>query len=266
MPSTSPTTSYARPTGSTSALTGIGPRADDLAGLAIGLYFVLWAIVAAAEIPVVVLIGDSTVTTDKGWGAAFAAMLDGRADVHNFAVGGRSAKSYTDENRLAGALAVRPDYVFIQFGHNGQPGKGDYRETDPKGSYRDYLRRFVADIRAAGAEPIIVSSLTRRHFGPDGRIESTLGPWAEGARAVATESHVPFIDLHAASIELHNQLGESRSAEFDYESGDRTHLNEAGARTIAGLIFDALEDIDHPLAALRPAPAEADDGSAGRAR
>lgn len=230
------------------------------------LLFPVLATAPAADIPVVALIGDSTVTDDKGWGGAFAEMLDGRAEVYNFAVGGRSAKSYTDEDRLPAALAVRPDYVFIQFGHNGQPGKGEYRETDPESSYRDYLRRFVADIRAAGAEPIIISSLTRRHFDPDGRIESTLGPWAEGARAVATELEVPFIDLHAASIALHNQLGKGRSADFDYEPGDRTHLNEAGARVIAGLIFDALDDLDHPLATLRPASAEAGAGTAGHTR
>ncbi len=230
------------------------------------LLFLVLATAPAADIPVIALIGDSTVTDDKGWGGAFAEMLDGRAEVYNFAVGGRSAKSYTDENRLPAALAVRPDYVVIQFGHNGQPGKGEYRETDPQSSYRDYLRRFVADIRTAGAEPVIISSLTRRHFDAHGRIESTLGPWAEGARAVATELDVPFIDLHAASIELHNQLGEGQSADFDYEPGDRTHLNEAGARVIARLILDALDDIDHPLATLLPASAEAGAGSAGRTR
>jgi pectinesterase len=197
--------------------------------------------------PVVALIGDSTVTADKGWGGGFAELLDGRATVYNFAVGGRSARSYTDENRLPAALAVEPDYVFIQFGHNGQPGKGAYRETDPDGSYRDYLRDFVVAIRAAGAEPIIVSSLTRRHFNQAGRIESTLGPWADGARAVAGELDVAFIDLHAASIALHDRLGEQKSAAFDYEPGDRTHLNDDGAREIAGLILVLLAEIGHPL-------------------
>lgn len=247
-------------------MTGIGSRTEIVAVLAIILCSAVFSTAPAADIPVIALVGDSTVTVEKGWGGAFAELLDGRADVRNFAVGGRSAKSYTDENRLPDALAVRPDYVFIQFGHNGQPGKGAYRETDPEGSYRDYLRRFVAEIRAAGAEPVIVSSLTRRNFDEDGRIESTLGPWAEGARAVATELDVPFIDLHTASIELHNQLGEARSADFDHGPGDRTHLSESGARAIARLIFDALDDIDHPLAALRPAPAEIDGGSAGRYR
>jgi lysophospholipase L1-like esterase len=135
----------------------------------------------------------------------------------------------------------------MQFGHNGQPGKGEYRETNPEGSYRDYLRRFVAEIRAAGAEPIIVSSLTRRHFDEAGRIVSTLGPWAEGAHAVADELDILFIDLHATSIACHNGLGRERSAAFDLEPGDQTHLSPYGAGVIADLILEALRDAGHPL-------------------
>lgn len=221
------------------------------AGAILALSLVGCATAPQSQQPVVALIGDSTVTDEKGWGGAFAGLLDGRAEVHNFAVGGRSAKSFTDENRLPAALAIEPDYVFIQFGHNGQPGKGPYRETDPEGSYREYLRDFVAAIRAAGAEPVIVSSLTRRHFDDEGHIVSTLGPWAEGARAVADEFDVPFLDLHAASIALHDRLGEQASAAFDYEPGDRTHLNEYGARQVAGLLLDLLAEIDHPLGTAR---------------
>lgn len=221
-------------------------------------YLLLLAIVSGCAttegnpLPVIALIGDSTVTAEKGWGAAFAEVLDGRAMVHNFAVGGRSAKSFSEEGRLPAALATRPDYVFIQFGHNGQPGKGAYRETDPNGSYRDYLHQFVTDIRATGAEPIIVSSLTRRHFNDDGRIVSTLYPWAEGARAVAKERGVAFVNLHARSVAYHTRVGREGSAVFDDAPGDQTHLSDQGARIVAGLIFDALADINHPLAELRP--------------
>jgi pectinesterase len=222
----------------------------------IGLYLVLLAAIAApgyadngsGNIPVIALIGDSTVTDKNGWGQGFAELLDGRAEVHNFAVGGRGAKSYTDEERLPEALAIHPDYVFIQFGHNGQPGKGEYRETDPQGSYRDYLRGFVAAIRAAGAEPIIVSSLTRRHFDDEGHIVSTLHPWAEGARAVAEELDVPFVNLHARSIEYHDRIGPEDSARLNYAPDDQTHLNAFGSLEIAALVLAALADLDHPLA------------------
>ena len=227
-------------------------RVTILSILLIGLGAAGCATTGTADVPVIALIGDSTVTDEKGWGGAFADALSGRAVVHNFAIGGRSAKSYTDEKRLPEALAALPDYVFLQFGHNGQPGKGVYRETDPDGNYRDYLRQFVADIRAAGAEPVIVSSLTRRRFGDDGLIHSTLGPWAAGARAVADDLGVSFVELHAASIAYHNRIGPARSGDFDWEPGDRTHLNDTGANAVVGLIFDALADIGHPLGRLRP--------------
>lgn len=219
----------------------------------------------APSLPVVTLIGDSTVTADKGWGGAFANALSGRAIVRNHAASGRSAKSFTDEERLPAALATSPDYVVMQFGHNGQPGKGAHRETDPEGSYRDYLRAFVTDVRAAGAEPIIVSSLTRRNFDEHGRLQTTLGPWAEGARAVAAELDVPFVDLHKRSVAYHAQIGPWRSAQFDITPEDRTHLDSFGANVVSGLIFDALADIDHPLARLRPMEVRAGDSAGGAA-
>jgi len=206
----------------------------------------------APHVPVIALIGDSTVTDEKGWGAAFANALAPQASVHNFAIGGRSAKSFTDEQRLPAVLEISPNYVFIQFGHNGQPGKGPLRETDPNGNYRNYLQEFVVTIREAGAEPIIVSSLTRRVFDEAGELRPTLGPWAEGARAVAEELGVPFVDLYTRSIEYHSRIGRWQSAQFDLVPGDHTHLNGIGASVVSGLIFDALADIDHALAALRP--------------
>ncbi len=216
---------------------------------------------AEPAIPVIALIGDSTMTDHKGWGGAFGAALRGQAVVHNFAASGRSAKSYSDEGRLPAALAVRPDYVLIQFGHNGQPGKGPQRETDPNHSYRHYLQGFLTAIRDTGAQPVIVSSMTRRNFDEAGRIRTTLGPWAASAQAIASEHRVDFIDLHSASIAYHNRVGEIRGMKLDYSPGDRTHLSSLGASVITGLIFDQLQEIRHPLGRLRPQRVYVDDCS-----
>jgi hypothetical protein len=105
----------------------------------------------------IVLIGDSTVTDDAGWGKAFAGRFLDTVTVHNLAVGGRSAKSWYDEKRLPAALALKPDFAFIQFGHNGQPGKGPERETDPATTYRDFLRLYVTALRETGTQPVLVS-------------------------------------------------------------------------------------------------------------
>ncbi len=203
----------------------------------------------------IVLIGDSTVTDASGWGKALAERFGDAVTVHNLAVGGRSARSWYDEGRLPAALALKPDFVFIQFGHNGQPGKGPERETDPATTYRDFLRHYVTAFRDVGARPILISSVTRRTFDDRGHIESSLTPWAEAAGVVAAQMKVPFIDLHTTSIALHNEMGVEASMRFNPEEGDRTHFNEVGAAAMADLIVADLRTAAPELAVyLRPLP------------
>ncbi|MFV1994700.1 MAG: GDSL-type esterase/lipase family protein, partial [Verrucomicrobiales bacterium] len=212
----------------------------------------------------VALVGDSTVTDTAGWGKAFASRFGPRVKTLNFAVGGRSAKSFFDEGRLPAVLESKPDYVLIQFGHNGQPGKGPNRETDPATSYRKFLRIYVNRARAIGAVPILISSVVRRDFNENGKIKTRLAPgeavgtkgvytplsaWAEATRATAANMKVPFIDLHSASRKLHNRMGEKASMSFNPKEGDITHFNEKGAAAIADLIVVELARADKDLAA-----------------
>ncbi len=193
---------------------------------------------------IVALIGDSTVTDSVGWGKAFAGQCNDKTTVLNFAVGGRSSKSWYNEKRLPAVLEAKPDYVLIQFGHNDQPGKGPARETDPASTYRDYLKIYIKAFREIGATPILVSSVARRRFDDRGKIASTLTPWAEAAKAVAREMDVPFVDLYTASVKLHNELGREASMAFNPKEGDTSHFNKQGADVIAGLIARGLRQID----------------------
>src|SRR5262249_48646364 len=54
---------------------------------------------------------------------------------------------------------------------------------------------------------VLVTSLSRRAWGDDGKIHSTLGPYVDVVRAIAKEKEVPLIDLHARSIQLYERLG-----------------------------------------------------------
>ena len=118
----------------------------------------------AADKIKIVLVGDSTVATKSGWGNGFIARLTDAAQGINRAVSGRSSKSFRDEGHWEKALAFKPDYVLIQFGHNDMPGKGPTRETDPKTTFPENLARYVDEARAQNAKPILVTSLTRRTF------------------------------------------------------------------------------------------------------
>src|ERR1043166_5075327 len=111
----------------------------------------------------IALVGDSTVTDEKGWGPGFKKHLKPEAECINWAKSGRSSKSYVNEGWWTKALAEKSDYVLIQFGHNDMPGKGPERETDPGTTYLEFMGRYVDEARAAGAKPILVtSSLTSR--------------------------------------------------------------------------------------------------------
>ena len=192
----------------------------------------------------IVLVGDSTVTDEIGWGGGFKQRVVDRADCINLARNGRSSKSFIAEGHWAKALEAKADYVLIQFGHNDMPGKGPERETDPKTTYRAYLARYVDEARAAGTIPIIVTSITRRLFGQDGEIHSDLGDYVAAARAVAAEKGVAVIDLHARSVELLDRMGPAAAAAFNIAKADNTpdttHLSTLASTAFGAIVADEL--------------------------
>lgn len=196
----------------------------------------------------VALIGDSTMASypkppaDRpdltGWGQVFGEFFDGGVTILNHAASGRSSKSFLGEGRWEPVLAEKPDYVFIQFGHNDQPGKGE-RATDPQGDFQDNLRRYVREARAAGAKPVLVTPVARRTFA-DGKLTTSLTPYAEATQQVAKELEVPVVDLHGASCKLFASLGDAGSADLTASASDRTHFSRKGGLAIAGLVAAAL--------------------------
>ena len=136
----------------------------------------------------IILVGDSTTAVQGGWGGSFCAEhVTSFAACVNLARGGRSSGSYLAEGswELALAEARAPGYlnqwILIQFGHNDQPGKPG-RSTDLATEFPANLRRYVNEARAAGAEPVLVTPLTRRMF-KDGVLQDDLGPWAADHQA-----------------------------------------------------------------------------------
>ncbi len=190
----------------------------------------------------IVLVGDSTVNDQGGWGAGFKELLDERIECVNFAQNGRSSKSFIEEGHWAKALAGGADFVLIQFGHNDMPGKGPKRETDPNTTYKEYLTRYIDESRAIGAKPVLVTSMTRRLF-KDGKIATLLADYAQAVRDLAQEKDVPLIDLHTTSIKLHNRIGPDESEDFGPMANgkrDRTHLSPKGQAVMGALVAKLL--------------------------
>jgi len=201
----------------------------------------------------IVLVGDSTVTDTKGWGSGFKKLLKPGVTCINWAKSGRSSKSFINQGWWVKALAEKPDYVLIQFGHNDMPGKGPKQETDPATTYPQFMARYVDEARAAGAKPILVTSLTRRHFTPEGKIKSDLVPYVEAMKKLAEQKAVPLIDLHTRSIEVLNRLGQQVSEEFDFGptptpgqqpvNSDKTHLSPKGANVMGKMVAEDLKKV-----------------------
>lgn len=196
----------------------------------------------------ILLIGDSTVATyskrpkDRpdltGWGQVFGEFFKDDVVILNRAASGRSSKSFIKEGRWKKVRSEKANYLFIQFGHNDCPGKGD-RTTDPATDYQDYLRQYIDEARQANIEPILVTPVTRRRF-KNGQIWTTLRPYADAMLKVGREKNVPVIDLHQKSVALFNKLGDDQSAYFSPKPSDRSHFTSKGAREIARLVVEEI--------------------------
>jgi len=188
----------------------------------------------------IVLVGDSTVAEGGGWGPGFRDAFGPDVQVTNLALNGRSSKSFLDEGAWAPALAARPNYILIQFGHNDGPGKGPERETDPATTYRANLTRYVREAREVGAMPVLVTSIVRRNLTPDGKVKpDTLEPYVEVVRSLAAELHVLVMELNTLTrtqCEAQGPPGcEALGAKLADGAVDTTHLGPEGQRTVGAL-------------------------------
>ncbi|QDS95692.1 Rhamnogalacturonan acetylesterase RhgT [Roseimaritima multifibrata] len=192
------------------------------------------------------LIGDSTVADTYGWGPAFAKRFNNNTQVLNYARNGATLNSLS--RRFDELLKQKPDVVLIQFGHNDQKRYG----TDV---YQNHLNSYVQRAREAGSKVIILSSVTRRNFDKEGKIQlreenlkGNLATFAKAAAKVAKEQQLTFIDLHSISIEHHNKLGPEATAAYNFSESDTTHFSEAGANATADLIITELRSAAPELA------------------
>jgi lysophospholipase L1-like esterase len=206
-------------------------------------YFALLLIIGLvpAQKPIrIVLVGDSTVNDEGGWGEGFRKSFGAPVEVVNLAKNGRSSKSVRDEGLWEPALAAKPDFILIQFGHNDEPGKGPDRETDPSTTYRVNMTRYIDEARAVGATPILVTSIVRRNFDAEGKIKRDhLIDYVAEVRKLAVEKNVALIDLYALTLAQSEELGpeESRSLGATTKEGklDTTHLSATGRQEIGAI-------------------------------
>ena len=213
------------------------------------------------------LVGDSTMSEKRitrypetGWGMPFSFYFEEGVKVENHALNGRSTRTFIEEGRWDPILEkLSPgDYVFVQFGHNDEV-ETKPRYTTPE-DYQMYLRKYVAETRAKGATPILLTPITRRRFDEQGKQVETHKHYSELMREVAESEGVFLIDMDRKSQALLNELGPEKSKLLflqlepgqnpNYPEGvtDNTHFSETGARMMAELVLTGIRELKLELA------------------
>lgn len=201
------------------------------------------------------LAGDSTLAAkaenkrpETGWGEFLQSYFDeSKIKIENEAQNGRSTKSFIDEGRWQKIVEnlKKGDYVFIEFGHNDEKIEDPKRYAAPETDYRNNLIKFVSDVRAKKAFPILLTPVVRRKFDQNENFQDTHGAYPEAVRKVAAELKVTLIDMHLESEKLLKTLGAENSRKLflqlkpgensNYPNGveDNTHFNASGAEAMA---------------------------------
>lgn len=214
----------------------------------------------AKRTPTWFLCGDSTMADYPpkdapmtGWGQALKGLVDG-VFVENCAVCGRSSKSFIAEKRLNFVeLCLRKgDKLFIQFGHNDEKPDVE-RATVSRVTYPEYLGMYIDAARRQGAEPILLTSIARRHFDENGNLKHTHGDYPAAMRDLADDRGVRLLDMEKATEALLSDMGDEASKALfnwqekghpNYPDGvqDNTHLSFTGAVRLAKLALDLMEE------------------------
>ncbi|KAF4596335.1 hypothetical protein EYR40_007978 [Pleurotus pulmonarius] len=193
-----------------------------------------------------VLVGDSTTangTTPNsgGWGNGFcASLVEGTACI-NTAHNGATTGSFVADGFWDVSLSFirsevakqRRTLVTIQFGHNDQ-------KIAPPESMGANMTVMVDTIRSLGAEPVLVTSLTRRSFNSDGTINDQLGPWADETILISQQEQTHLLDLHAKSIEYVEAIGPDAAHRLNRLPDDNTHLNVNGTIVFGRMVADLM--------------------------
>ena len=203
--------------------------------------------------------GDSTAANYSkarapmtGWAQVLNHYTGKGVRVENRAAGGRSTKSFRAEKRWDRILNdLKPgDFVMIQFGHNDQKKDRPDIYAEAGTDYRNNLKRFIAEVRAKKANPVLLTSVSRRLFNKQGKLIQSLGKYPQVTREVGKETGTPVIDANKLTMEWLSQAGPDASTAFfthvkpgefpAYPKGvkDNTHFRDKGAEAVAKMIAE----------------------------
>lgn len=231
--------------------------------------------------PVIFLVGNSTMrngTLGNGnngqWGWGYFERLfwdETKITVENHALGGMSTRTFYRDLWPAVLKGVQKgDYVFLELGHNDNgpldsgrarsciKGVGNdstlvtIKETGRQEmvyTFGGYIRKYVAQIRAKGATPVLFTLTPRNDYEPNDptRIQRKLSDFTPWIKAMAQELNCAMVDLNDISATKLEKYGRWKT---DYHFfGDKIHSSEFGAKMNAASCAEGIEACQHPAVA-----------------
>ena len=228
--------------------------------------------------PVIFLVGNSTMrngTLGNGnngqWGWGYFEHLywnEQHITVENHALGGMSTRTfYRDLWQPVLKGIQKGDYVFLELGHNdnGPLDSGRARscikgighdstlvtiqETGRKEmvyTFGGYIRKYVAEIRAKGAIPVLLTLTPRNDYEPNNptKIQRKLNDFTPWIKAMSEELNTPYLDLNDISATKLEKYGKWKTNYFFF--GDKIHSSEFGAKMNAASCAEGIEACNHP--------------------
>ena len=138
------------------------------------------------------------------------------------------------------------DFVVIQFGINDNT----YSTED---FYKSNMKKMVDDVRAKGANPIIMSPIRRCVFDSPTQVHNSYRGYPALNQTLANELNVPFIDMSEMVANLMISVGERYAQQFLYyyatseeysniksDQADQVHLQMNGANAFGRIITEQM--------------------------
>lgn len=237
--------------------------------------------------PVLFLVGNSTMRTGTlgngsngqwGWGFYAHEYYDeNKITVENHALGGTSPRTFYN-NLWKPVLAAiqKGDYVFLELGHNDNGpidsirARSSYRPNEVLEVKEDsisiynkvtkkqetvytfggYTRRFINEIRAKGATPILFTLTPRNDYEEDNpkKIKRKLTDFTPAIFAIGKEMNVPVIDLNDISALKLEKYGPWKTDYHFYL--DKIHSSAYGARMNAASAAEGILASNDPQLAV----------------
>jgi outer membrane protein assembly factor BamB len=225
------------------------------------------------KLPTLWIVGDSTVKNNTqgllGWGDPIAELFNTtKINICNRALGGRSSRSFITEGLWDNVLSEMKagDFVLMQFGHNdnGPMNTGRARASihsngdetqevvmestgkkEVVHSYGWYIRKYIADAKAKGATPIILSLVPRNIWDKEGKkVERATDDFAKWASEAAKQGGADFVDLNNI-IATHYEAEGLDKVKTQYFMTDHTHTTPAGAQLNAACVVEGFKKLSN---------------------